>query len=336
MSDSVNQWIDAEQLRQLANSLLTPVPKRSAPPAEVAYGSEFVGYMEADDHGQPTVASEQGTGQRDAERFLAQARGVATGSGMLAQAEPVQAPPSAEVETSPVQETRELPGSTAVEVPPVPEAPPADPMPEAEQMTEAQFEIPEEAREQAPAQPIESPFRIQENPVAPATVAQPAAVPPAAQAAQQPTPATPPVPVQAGPTPMPQVAELVAAGTPLPHRLKAFGEWLKSVAGVQAFFISDRNGDLLTDEIGNPKLVKVARTLAHASSSASRQTGDEGLGSMHVRIGAEAVLEVIPIRSRYGLMVLGVIRSQPLGRAGVSVVGYSLSQILGDQLPAIQ
>ena len=80
-------------------------------------------------------------------------------------------------------------------------------------------------------------------------------------------------------------------------------------------------------------MVKVARTLAHASSSASRQVGDAGgLGSPHVKIGTDRILQVIPKRSKFGLVVLGVIVPTPLRKEAVAAIAHSLSKTLGDEI----
>ncbi|MEZ7919563.1 MAG: hypothetical protein QMC24_04475 [Akkermansiaceae bacterium] len=138
----------------------------------------------------------------------------------------------------------------------------------------------------------------------------------------------------------PQVASIKAiasshgsGGQPLSKRMAAFGAWLKESVPAEAFFVCDRNGEIISDEIGNEKLVKVARTLAHASSSASRQVGDVGgLGSPHVKIGTDRILQVIPKRSRFGLVVLGVIVPHALPRDTVTTIAQSLSKTLGDDV----
>ena len=123
------------------------------------------------------------------------------------------------------------------------------------------------------------------------------------------------------------------SGQPLSRRMAVFGDWLKASVPAEAFFVCDRNGEIISDEIGNEKLVKVARTLAHASSSASRQVGDAGgLASPHVKIGADRILQVIPKRSKFGLVVLGVIIPKPLQKDEVAAIANSLSKTLGDEV----
>jgi len=116
---------------------------------------------------------------------------------------------------------------------------------------------------------------------------------------------------------------------PLSSRLQAFGVWLKQQIPTRAYFICNRHGEIVVDEVGSEKLVNVARTLAHASSSAGRQVGnDENLGSLHVKIGPDRVMEVVPRHSHFGLVVLGVIVPRPLSRDAVA----SISRALGTAL----
>jgi len=118
---------------------------------------------------------------------------------------------------------------------------------------------------------------------------------------------------------------------PLSTRLQAFGDWLKEQIPTRAYFICDRHGEIVVDEVGSEKLVKVARTLAHASSSAVRQVGnDENLGSLHVKIGPDRVMEVIPRHSHFGLVVLGVIVPRPLSRDAVASVSRALGTALAE------
>ncbi len=118
---------------------------------------------------------------------------------------------------------------------------------------------------------------------------------------------------------------------PLSTRLHAFGIWLKEQIPTRSYFICDRHGQIVVDEVGSDKLVKVARTLAHASSSAGRQVGEEqNLGSLHVKIGVDKVMEVVPRQSHFGLVVLGIIVQRPLSRDAVASVSRALGTALAE------
>lgn len=112
----------------------------------------------------------------------------------------------------------------------------------------------------------------------------------------------------------------VARG-PFLNRLQQFSMILRRELNAQAMFLIDNEGQILLDEVGNPKLIQVARTLANASYRASRQaSGSAAVGNLHVKIGASATLEVVPVQSQYGLLILGVIFPAPLGAERVREV----------------
>ena len=114
----------------------------------------------------------------------------------------------------------------------------------------------------------------------------------------------------------PQISGIVrgAARGPFLSRLQQFSEILRRELDAQAMFLIDNEGQVLLDEVENAKLIQVARTLANASYRASRQTaGVASVGNLHVKIGARSTLEVVPVDSRYGLLILGVIFPAPLG-----------------------
>ena len=48
------------------------------------------------------------------------------------------------------------------------------------------------------------------------------------------------------------------------------------------------------------------------------------MGNLHVKIGASSTLEVIPVDSRYGLLILGVIFPGPIGAVRVMQVADEL------------
>lgn len=121
-------------------------------------------------------------------------------------------------------------------------------------------------------------------------------------------------------------AGAVARG-PFLSRLQQFSAIIRRDLDARAMFLIDNDGHVLLDEVGNPKLIQVARTLANASYRASQQTaGAAAVGNLHVKIGASATLEVIPVKSRYGLLILGAIFPAPLGAARVRQVADVLAR----------
>jgi hypothetical protein len=328
--DSVNQWIDAGELRQLAESLLVKAPSFPPTAAAEAYGSGFIGYAEVESIDSRAA---NGMARASALRGLSEVKGRADSAGIMStQGQPEFPQTITNYQNSQLQAQQVVQKEAeAVYDDPiqVTELVQADPVTHQYAPVESDFDK-ISAREQLKSgvcHSIESPFKI---------IKQAARTElPQGRIVQQVTEIH-----QVAELQHPQVASIKAiasshgsGGQPLSKRMAAFGAWLKESVPAEAFFVCDRNGEIISDEIGNEKLVKVARTLAHASSSASRQVGDVGgLGSPHVKIGTDRILQVIPKRSRFGLVVLGVIVPHALPRDTVTTIAQSLSKTLGDDV----
>ncbi len=116
---------------------------------------------------------------------------------------------------------------------------------------------------------------------------------------------------------------------PFLSRISQFSRIIRRDMGARAMFLIDVNGQILFDEVENPKLIQVARTLANASQRANRQSaGAAAVGNLHVKIGASSTLEVIPVDSRYGLLILGVIFAGPIGALRVMQVADELHRAI--------
>jgi len=328
--DAVNQWINAGELRQLAESLLVKAPSPPPTAADAAYGNSFIGYAEVE-----PIDSRAATGMARASalRGFSEAKGRADSAGIMSpQGQPEFPQTVADYQNSQlhaqqvVQEEAEAVCDDPIQVT---EPVQADPVTHQYAPVESDFDQiaePEQLKSDV-CHSIESPFKI----IKQATRTEL----PQGRVVQQVTEVH-----QVAEFQQPQVASIQAiasshgsGGQPLSKRMAAFGAWLKASVPAEAFFVCDRNGEIISDEIGNEKLVKVARTLAHASSSASRQVGDAGgLGSPHVKIGTDRILQVIPKRSRFGLVVLGVIVPHALPLDAVITIAHSLSKTLGDDV----
>jgi len=102
---------------------------------------------------------------------------------------------------------------------------------------------------------------------------------------------------------------------PFLQRLRRFREWLCGQFGVRGMFLLDRDGAVIFDDGANERLHALARNLAAASRAAS------GAGSnIHVKIGADATLEVIPADTHYGLLILGAVVPQGVPPRGVALI----------------
>lgn len=117
------------------------------------------------------------------------------------------------------------------------------------------------------------------------------------------------------------------------ERLRSYGDWLHKSVGAKAFFVADREGELLIDEVHSLKLLQVARTLAQASWAASRQAGGEpAMGSLHVKLGAGSILEVLPVDTQYGALILGLVVPGLLPTGTVQVVASSLQKAVNSPI----
>jgi hypothetical protein len=69
------------------------------------------------------------------------------------------------------------------------------------------------------------------------------------------------------------------------------------------------------------KLHFLARSLAQAYRPVAGQAGN-----VHVKIGANAVLEVVPVETPFGCLVLGAVVARPLSAAAVAEIAAALRQ----------
>jgi hypothetical protein len=111
-------------------------------------------------------------------------------------------------------------------------------------------------------------------------------------------------------------------------RLQAYGVWLREGIRAASFFVMDRDGGILIDEVQSPKLQQVARTLAQASRTANRQAGAGAIGNLHIKLSPESVLEVVPVTTRYGPLVLGIVVAQPISAGNIETVARGLQQVI--------
>ncbi|MFD0895279.1 hypothetical protein KBB96_00030 [Luteolibacter ambystomatis] len=180
----------------------------------------------------------------------------------------------------------------------------------------------------APVNPVE----LQAAPPA-AFVQTPATIVPAQQqmARVQEPPAAPeetPPPVEAPqPPPLPQPAP--ARGEvrgPFLDRVGRFRDWLHRHFAATGIFLLDREGAVIFDESGHGKLHFLARSLAVAS----RRPGGAA-ENVHVKVGAAATLEVIPVDTPYGCLVLGAVVPSPLEPGAVAAVMEALKSVASPQ-----
>lgn len=108
---------------------------------------------------------------------------------------------------------------------------------------------------------------------------------------------------------------------PLLVRLGRFREGLVRHAGAQGVFVLDREGRPVMDDPAWGKLHFLARSLAQAYRPIEGQPGN-----VHVKIGANTVLEVIPVETPFGCLVLGAVVPRPLPARLVAEIATALRQ----------
>lgn len=138
-------------------------------------------------------------------------------------------------------------------------------------------------------------------------------------------PTLPPPVVMARPEPVRQpVSESIpsSARGPFLERIQRFRDWMRHHFAATGIFILDREGAVIFDESSHGRLHFLARSLALAS----RRQGASA-GNVHVKIGAGATLEVIPVETPYGCLVLGAVVPDSLPPEAVMAVMEALSQV---------
>ena len=140
----------------------------------------------------------------------------------------------------------------------------------------------------------------------------------------------PPV-LEPAPVPVPVVERVVAPPVeetkavvriPFQESVIRFRDWMRENFAATGIFILDREGEVLFEDGHQGRLHFLARSLAIAPRSPS-----VGPGNVHVKIGAGSMLEIIPVDSPHGRMVLGVVVPEALVPSSVGVVMDALSQI---------
>ena len=139
--------------------------------------------------------------------------------------------------------------------------------------------------------------------------------------------ASDPVPQPPAPPPVREVIPLApltqtTARGPFLDRITRFRDWLHHSFSATGIFILDREGAVIFDESSHGRLHFLARSLALAS----RRPGALA-GNVHVKIGAGATLEVIPVETTYGCLVLGAVVPEALDPAAVLAVMEALSLV---------
>ncbi len=127
----------------------------------------------------------------------------------------------------------------------------------------------------------------------------------------------------AAPSPPPLIEPVAtSARGPFLERILQFRDWMRLTHAATGLFILDRDGAVIFDESHHGRLHFLARSLALAS----RRPGASA-GNVHVKIAAGSTLEVIPVETAYGCLVLGAVVPHALDSVAVATVMESLAQV---------
>jgi len=127
-----------------------------------------------------------------------------------------------------------------------------------------------------------------------------------------------------------QKAERSSGGLPsLPRALGTFSDWLKKQTPILAAFVCDPKGVVVLDEVGSEKLIKVARSLALASSN--KDTG-ESRGLLQVVIARDRMIEILTLESNEGLSIAGLVVARPLNSEALMMIRRSFKTALSCSL----
>ena len=144
---------------------------------------------------------------------------------------------------------------------------------------------------------------------------------PPATEPQKPTPHEPAAPAIEQLPPVSPESLASSARGPFLERIRRFSDWMKHQFAASGVFILDREGSVIFDDSHHSRLHFLARSLALAS----RRQGSSA--NVHVKIGAGATLEVIPVETAYGCLVLGAVLPESMPPDSVTVVIDALSQV---------
>lgn len=115
---------------------------------------------------------------------------------------------------------------------------------------------------------------------------------------------------------------------PFLERLSRFREWLLAHGRVQGLFVLDKDGAVIFDDGDHERLHFMARSLAMAA-----KRSPDGWSHVHMKVGSTGLLEVIPIETVYGRMVLSLIVEHPLNAADVAPLTAALQQAVAPPQP---
>jgi hypothetical protein len=111
----------------------------------------------------------------------------------------------------------------------------------------------------------------------------------------------------------------------LPCALGTFSDWLKKQTPILAAFVCDPKGEVVLDEIGSEKLIKVARSLTLASIT---KGAGESSGLLQIKIAKDRMIEILPLESKEGHSIAGLVVVRPLTSEALTTIRRSFETAL--------
>ena len=114
-----------------------------------------------------------------------------------------------------------------------------------------------------------------------------------------------------------------AASEPPPDRFTRFRDWLHQQFSATGVFILDHEGSVIFDDSRHRRLHFLARSVALSS-----HRPDAAQCHVRVKIGVEAILEIIPVQTADSYWVLGAVVAESLDPASSALVRDALFQLV--------
>lgn len=115
---------------------------------------------------------------------------------------------------------------------------------------------------------------------------------------------------------------------PFLERLSRYRDWLQSKVPMHGMFVLDKEGVVIFDDGDHERLYFMARSMALAAKRTPAESGH-----VQMRVGSTGLLEVIPMETAYGRMILALIVHQALNPAELAHIAQSLQQAVTPPQP---
>ncbi len=122
-------------------------------------------------------------------------------------------------------------------------------------------------------------------------------------------------------SPTPPPVEETGDESPL-DRITRFRDWVRKYFSATGVFVLDHKGMVIFDESSHGRLHFFARSLVLASRRPATS-----LANVRIKIGAGSILEIIPVETVHGGLILGAVVPDALDPASVARIMDALSEV---------